>query len=101
MMIRQWSGVMNRREIRKLDTRIKTIRKAAQELKKLSRGIQRSIAIQIVSLPRRRCLKSISATFWSSARSVKIVRVRIHPACWSFRGRAILPERFRGGSFVC
>ena len=40
MMIRQWGGVMNRREIRKLDTRIKTIRKAAQELKKLSRGIQ-------------------------------------------------------------
>ena len=31
---------MNRREIKKLDTRIKTIRKAAQELKKLSRGIQ-------------------------------------------------------------
>ena len=31
---------MNRREISKLDTRIKTIRKAAQELKKLSRGIQ-------------------------------------------------------------
>jgi hypothetical protein len=40
MTIRQWSGVMNRREVRKLDTRIKTIRKAAQELKKLSRGIQ-------------------------------------------------------------
>jgi len=40
MMIRQWGGVMNRKEIRKLDTRIKTIRKAAQELKKLSRGIQ-------------------------------------------------------------
>ena len=40
MTIRQWGGVMNRREIRKLDTRIKTIRKAAQELKKLSRGIQ-------------------------------------------------------------
>jgi hypothetical protein len=31
---------MNRREIKKLDTRIKTIQKAAQELKKLSRGIQ-------------------------------------------------------------
>ena len=31
---------MNRREIRKLDTRIKAIQKAAQELKKLSRGIQ-------------------------------------------------------------
>jgi pyruvate formate-lyase activating enzyme-like uncharacterized protein len=27
---------MNRREIRKLDTRIKTIKKAAQELKELS-----------------------------------------------------------------
>jgi len=40
MTIRQWGGVMNRREIRKLDTRIKTIRKAAQELKKLSQGIQ-------------------------------------------------------------
>ena len=40
MTIRQWGGVMNRKEIRKLDTRIKTIRKAAQELKKLSRGIQ-------------------------------------------------------------
>jgi hypothetical protein len=31
---------MNRREIKKLDTRIKTIRKAAQELKRFSRGIQ-------------------------------------------------------------
>jgi hypothetical protein len=31
---------MNRREIKKLDARIKTIQKAAQELKKLSRGIQ-------------------------------------------------------------
>ncbi len=31
---------LNRREIKKLDTRIKAIRKAAQELKKLSRGIQ-------------------------------------------------------------
>jgi len=31
---------MNRREIKKLDTRIKTIRKAAQELKELSGGIQ-------------------------------------------------------------
>ncbi len=30
---------MNRREIRKLDTRIKTIKKAAQELKELSSGI--------------------------------------------------------------
>jgi prefoldin subunit 5 len=31
---------MNRREIRKLDTRIKTIKKATQELKQLSGGIQ-------------------------------------------------------------
>jgi len=31
---------MNRREIRKLDTRIKTIKKATQELKHLSGGIQ-------------------------------------------------------------
>jgi hypothetical protein len=31
---------MNRREIKKLDTRIKAIKKAAQELKKSSRGIQ-------------------------------------------------------------
>jgi len=31
---------MNRKELKKLDTRIKNIRKAAQELKKLSRGIQ-------------------------------------------------------------
>jgi hypothetical protein len=31
---------MNRREIRRLDTRIKAIKKAAQELKKLSGGIQ-------------------------------------------------------------
>ena len=31
---------MNRREVRKLDTRIKTIRNAAQELKKFSGGIQ-------------------------------------------------------------
>ncbi len=31
--------MMNRREIRKLDTRIKTIKKAAQELKELSSGI--------------------------------------------------------------
>jgi hypothetical protein len=30
---------MNRREMKKLDTRIKTIRKAAQELKHLSGGI--------------------------------------------------------------
>lgn len=31
---------MNRREIRKLDTRIKMIKKATQELKQLSGGIQ-------------------------------------------------------------
>ncbi len=31
--------MMNRREIRKLDTRIKTIKKAAQELKELSSEI--------------------------------------------------------------
>jgi len=31
---------MNRREIKKLDTRIKAIKKAAQELKKISGGIQ-------------------------------------------------------------
>jgi len=31
---------MDRREIKKLDTRIKTIRNAAQELKKFSGGIQ-------------------------------------------------------------
>jgi hypothetical protein len=31
---------MNRREMKKLDTRIKNIRKAAQELKKLSGGVQ-------------------------------------------------------------
>jgi hypothetical protein len=31
---------MDRREIKKLDTRIKTIRNAAQELKKLSGGTQ-------------------------------------------------------------
>jgi hypothetical protein len=31
---------MNRREIKKLDTRIKAIKKAAQELKRFSRGIQ-------------------------------------------------------------
>ncbi len=30
---------MNRREIKKLDTRIKTINKAAQELKEFSNGI--------------------------------------------------------------
>ena len=30
---------MNRREIRKLDTRIKTIKKAAQELRELSGGV--------------------------------------------------------------
>jgi prefoldin subunit 5 len=33
-------GIMNRREIRKLDTRIKTIKKATLELKQLSGGIQ-------------------------------------------------------------
>ena len=31
---------MNRRELRKLDTRIKTIKKATLELKQLSGGIQ-------------------------------------------------------------
>jgi len=31
---------MNRREIKKMDTRIKAIKKAAQELKELSGGIQ-------------------------------------------------------------
>ena len=31
---------MNRREIKKLDARIKTLKKAAQELKELSGGIQ-------------------------------------------------------------
>ncbi len=31
---------MSRRELRKLDTRIKAIKKAAQELKQLSGGIQ-------------------------------------------------------------
>ena len=31
---------MNQRDIRKIDTRIKAIKKAAQELKKLSGGIQ-------------------------------------------------------------
>jgi len=31
---------MNRRDLKKLDTRIKAIRKAAQELKKISEGIQ-------------------------------------------------------------
>jgi hypothetical protein len=31
---------MNRREIRKLDHRIKTIKKAAQELKRFSGGVQ-------------------------------------------------------------
>ena len=40
MTIRQRGGEMNRREIKKLDSRIKAIQKAAQELKKLSRGIQ-------------------------------------------------------------
>jgi hypothetical protein len=33
-------GYMNRKELRKMDTRIKAIRKAAQELKELSGGIQ-------------------------------------------------------------
>jgi hypothetical protein len=33
-------GIMNRREMKKMDTRIKTIKKAAQELKTLSGGIQ-------------------------------------------------------------
>jgi len=32
--------MMNQRDIRKIDTRIKAIKKAAQELKKLSGGIQ-------------------------------------------------------------
>jgi hypothetical protein len=32
-------SLMTRREIKKLDTRIKTIKKAAQELKELSGGI--------------------------------------------------------------
>ena len=31
---------MNRRDVKKLDTRIKAIKKAAQELKKISKGIQ-------------------------------------------------------------
>jgi hypothetical protein len=31
---------MNRRELKKMDTRIRAIKKAAQELKKLSGGIQ-------------------------------------------------------------
>ena len=31
---------MNRRELKKLETRIRAIQKAAQELKKFSRGIQ-------------------------------------------------------------
>jgi len=31
---------MNRREIKKLDTRIKAVKKAVQELKKFSKGIQ-------------------------------------------------------------
>jgi hypothetical protein len=33
-------GYMNRKELRKMDTRIKAIRKAARELKELSGGIQ-------------------------------------------------------------
>jgi hypothetical protein len=32
--------MMNRRDLKKLDTRIKAIRKAAQELKRGSRGVQ-------------------------------------------------------------
>ena len=36
---RDKGGVMNRRELRKLDTRIKIIKKTAQELKGLSAGI--------------------------------------------------------------
>jgi hypothetical protein len=36
----QGGETLNRREIKKLDTRIKAIKKAAQELKKLSGGIQ-------------------------------------------------------------
>jgi len=32
--------LMNRRDLKKMDTRIKTIKKAAQELKELSGGIQ-------------------------------------------------------------
>ena len=39
-MLRQRGGVMNRREMRRLDIRIKAIQKAARELKKLSGGIQ-------------------------------------------------------------
>jgi hypothetical protein len=35
-----YGGMMNRREIKKLDTRIKAIRNAAQELKRFSGGIQ-------------------------------------------------------------
>ena len=30
---------MNRRELKKIDTRVKTIKKAAQELKKLSKSV--------------------------------------------------------------
>jgi hypothetical protein len=33
-------GIMNLREMKKMDTRIKAIKKAAQELKTLSGGIQ-------------------------------------------------------------
>jgi hypothetical protein len=33
-------GIMSRRELRKIDTQIKTIKKATQELKQLSGGIQ-------------------------------------------------------------
>ena len=33
-------GLMNRRELERIDTRIKAIKKAAQELKNLSGGIQ-------------------------------------------------------------
>ena len=32
--------MMNRRDLKKIDTRIKAIKKAAQELKKFSKGIQ-------------------------------------------------------------
>ena len=38
--VRTNGGTMNRRDLKKIDTRIKTLKKAAQELKKFSRGIQ-------------------------------------------------------------
>ena len=38
-MRRDKGSAMNRREIKKIDTRIKVIKKAAEELKELSRGI--------------------------------------------------------------